>query len=263
MNNRWTRISALMRQDFYLSRRDVAVWSDLFFLTLINILVFGLIARHFAEGDPQASLFVLSGMVLWEIVRLGQYCFSLTTMMNVWSNNLSNLFIAPISQAEFVAANSLIAVVKAGFITTLAALVTWLCFDFNILSAGIAPLALAVVALLMCGVGLGMVLLGLVFKFGVRVQALTWSAVALYQPLLGVYVPLDVLPTPFRWLAELIPATHAFTGIRHALSGDGDVYGPLLLSVGYGAAALLVSFWLFARFHRHSMTTGQFARNDS
>jgi ABC-type multidrug transport system permease subunit len=263
MTNRWTRIKALVRQDVYLTRRDMAVWSDLFFLTFMNILVFGLIARHFADGDPQAARFVLSGMVLWEIVRLSQYCFSLTTMMNVWSNNLSNLFIAPISRAEFVAANSIIAVIKGLIITTLGATVTWLCFDFNILSVGIGPLALAVIALIMSGIALGLFLLGIVFQFGIRVQALTWSAVVLLQPLIGVYVPLDVLPTAVQWISHVVPATHAFIGIRHALTGEGDVYGPLVFAVAYGAVVLAAAYRLFGRFHRRSMTTGQFARNDS
>jgi ABC-2 type transport system permease protein len=263
MRNRWTRIRALIRQDFYLTRRDMAAWSDLFFFSLMNMLVFGLIARYFSHGDPQASRFVLSGMVLWEFVRLGQYCFSLTTMMNVWSRNLTNLFIAPISRSEFILANSLIAVSKSLVITSLSAVVAWACFDFDIFEVGAAPLVLATIGLLMFGITLGLVLMGLVFAFGVRVQALTWSAVVLFQPLLGVYVPLDVLPTPIRRLSEALPATHAFIGIRNALTHEGDVYGHLLLSVALGAIVLAAALWAFRAMHRHSMTTGQFARAES
>ncbi len=258
----WRRISGLIMQDLYMTRRESTLWADLFFFSIINVLVFGLIAKHFAGSDAEAGLFVVSGMLLWEIIRLCQYTVTVTSLWNVWSSNLSNLFIAPISLVEYAVGNILSATIKTIAILIPLSIATWLCFDFSILSIGMGPLILAVVNLVVFSASLGLILLGLIFRYGTRVQALAWSAVYLFQPLLGVYFPLDVLPRPFELIAQVIPATHTFQGVRNAILGTGDVYGPLLLSGAVGLVILVACYFAFAAWHRRSMVVGQFARNN-
>lgn len=257
----WRRIRSLVLQDLYMTKREVVLWIDLVFFSLVNVLVFGLIARFLTTENPAAGLYLLSGMLLWEVVRLTQYTVTMMSLWNLWSRNLSNLFIAPLSLAECASANMLSATLKTLAVFLPLILATNIVFDFNLLSGGAAPLALTFIALLIFSSALGLVLLGLVLRFGVRVQALAWSAVFLFQPLIGVYFPITVLPGFVQAISKMIPATHAFQGMRNALAGTGDVYGPLLLSMAMGAVALVLSYLALAALHRRSMVVGQFARN--
>lgn len=256
------RILALVKQDFYMTRREPTLWADLFFFSIVNVLVFGLLARQFSRDNPDAGLFVLSGMLLWEVIRLCQYTITVTSLWNVWSHNLANIFLSPVSLAEYVAGNVLSAAAKT--VVTLVPLVAIVAvvFDFSLLSVGLVPLLLAVLSLMLFAAALGLVLLGLVFRYGVRVQALAWSAVYLFQPLIGVYFPLDVLPRPVQWVATAVPATHAFAAIRNSLDGTGSVYGLLLLSLGMGVAAFGGCTLAFVALHRGALVSGQLARND-
>jgi len=246
-----------------MTRRETTLWADLFFFSTINLLVFGLIARHFTGSDPTAGTYVLSGMLLWEIIRLCQYTVTVTSLWNLWSNNLSNLFITPVSLTEFVLGNVLSAAAKTMFTFAPLALATVVVFDFNILDAGILPLSLALLILMVFACSLGLLLLGLIFRYGVRVQAAAWSAVYLFQPVIGVYFPLSVLPDSVEAAAQIIPATHVFIGVRNAVLDTGAIYPPLLLGGAMSLVGFAAGYAAFVAFFRRSKFVGQFARLES
>ena len=92
--------------------------------------------------------------------------------------------------------------------------------------------------LIVLGWSLGLVVSGLVLRFGQGAEGLAWAVVFLIQPVSGVYYPISVLPDWLQIIAAGLPASYVFEGMR-ALLIDGTFRADLL------AAALALNLvWL-------------------
>lgn len=259
----WHRIKALLWQEFYLTRRSLEVIMDVFFYSLLSVLLFGWLSTFLAQSMPfPARHYLLLGIVLWEVIRVAQYSLSVGAMWNVWSRNLSNLFIAPLSMAEYLGTAVLSATVKAVVVLTLVATIAAVAFGFSLAELGWANLALFTVNLLLFAFATGLIILGLIFQFGTRLQALAWGLIAIFQPLSAAFFPVAVLPQPLRAIAYALPPTYVFEAARAALSDPRVNWQLTGLALGLNAAYLLLSLAAFAWCLRRSQETGQFARNE-
>src|SRR5207302_118725 len=163
---------ASLLQELFITRRSLEVIVDLFFMSLMTVIVFGFVSRFLVGAlNANTGLYLLLGMVLWEIVRVNQYSLSVGSLWNIWSRNLSNMFIAPLSVTEYVAAHMLSGLIKTvitfGMICTIAAYG----FHFNVLRLGLLNLVLFFVNLTVFAWAVGLVLLGVIFLAGTRIRS--------------------------------------------------------------------------------------------
>src|SRR4051812_13499957 len=203
------RIGALLLEEFYITRRSGEVILDLFFLSLMSVVVFGFYSLFLSsrvEG-PEAH-YLLLGMLLWEVVRVTQYSISVGAMWEVWSRNLTNLFVTPLQLQEYFAAAVISGAIKSAIILATVSLIAAVLFDFDITDVGIANLALAFLNLSVFAIAVGLVILGIIFRYGTRIQALAWGVIFLFQPLTAVYFPLQTLPSVLRSFAHILPPTY-------------------------------------------------------
>lgn len=119
---------------------------------------------------------------------------TLGSLWNIWSRNLSNIFIAPISLAEYITAHTLSGILKALLVLGVNAVLSIYVFGFNLFDMGLPTLALAFINFSLFAYALGIFLLGLIWQYGTRIQAVSWSLVGLIQPLVAAFYPLEVLP---------------------------------------------------------------------
>lgn len=258
------RVRAMVLQDFYIIRQDILARSDIVFFSFLNLFVLGGIGVHLSGGTSSIEgESLLVGLLMWEVVRPCQYLLTSLSLWNLYSRNLSNLFIAPLSVGEFVAGSVLSAVYKTLILFVPLCVVARVVFDFNVFSIGVGLLAIAIVTLLLFASAIGLVLTGVVFQFGLRVQALSWAAVFLFQPLIGVYFPVDVLPRVLQVVAHGLPATHTFDAIHNALDGTGSVLRPALVGFVLVIVMFTASIKVFDISCQRSRVSGQFARNNS
>ena len=110
---------------------------------------------------------------------------------------------------------------------------------------------------------IGTAILGLIFRYGTRIQALAWGLIPVFQPLSGAFYPLDVLPLPLQWIAYLFPPTFTFEAARYSLvhhTIHWQLFGiSLAENILYGIVCML----FFGRMFKKSLDTGQFARNEA
>jgi ABC-2 type transport system permease protein len=168
----------------------------------------------------------------------------------------------PISTAEYLIAQVIASVVRSMAVIGFLGLGTYLVFHFNVLHLGILNLILFGTNLLLFSCWLGIALLGLVFRYGQRIQALTWYAVFIFQPLTAAFFPVAVLPGFLQGFAYALPPTYVFEGARQALT-TSRINWPYIamafvLNILYSALAIII----FRYFFRRSKEIGQFARND-
>lgn len=259
----WHRIKAILLQEYFIPKRSLEVIFDLFFTAVLSVLVFGFVAVYLARtAATPAPQYLLVGILLWEIIRVGQYSISVGAMWNVWSRNLSNLFIAPLSISEYLVTHVLSASLKAVVNLAVVAGLAALLFGFNLLVIGTANLALYFVNLLAFAVSSGIVILGLIFRFGTRIQALAWGLISLFQPLTAVIFPVNVLPRWLQYVAYAFPPTHVFEAARASLTDPAVQWGPTLIAFGLNGLYFLAGLWFFYAMYEKSKATGQFARNE-
>ncbi len=82
---------------------------------------------------------------------------------------------APLRVSEYLFAQGLSGVVKAVLIIAVSGVMSELMFDFDLLEIGIVPLLLTFASFVVFAFATGVAVLGLIFRFGTRIQALAWG----------------------------------------------------------------------------------------
>lgn len=260
---KWRAIYAVFQQDLYITKASLEVILDIFVFTLVNILLFGFLSTYLAQSaDKLLAESLLLAVVFWEVIRITQYSMSVSTMWNVWSHNLCNMFIAPIQVHEYLLAHFLSAATKSFLLLVSAFILAYYVFGLNILGLGLFPVAFSYLNMVIFGTGLGLVLIGLVFRFGVRIQALTWGTIYLIQPLCAVFFPVHVLPSFLQPVAYAFPVTYFFEWLR-ALHTGGFYSSPKVFAAFvFNICFLAVCAYVFSRLLAASKQSGQLVRND-
>lgn len=264
---RLDRIIAILWRELFVTVHSTEVIVDIIFYPLVNVVVFGFLSLYLSGGNSNAGTaghYVLLGMVLWQIIWIVQYSITLGSLWNVWSRNLSNMFIAPLRVTEYLFAQGLSGVIKAIVIVGVAGLMSDLLFGFDLFEIGIGPLLLSFASFVIFAFATGVAVLGMIFRFGTRIQALAWGLIAIFQPLSAAFYPVHVLPPVLRYIAYIFPPTLTFEAARWGMLHDHAVEWRLFgISFAENVIYFLLCVWLFKRLYRKSRDTGQFARNEA
>jgi ABC-2 type transport system permease protein len=258
------RIRAVLLQEAYIMARSVEVLVDLPLWSLVTAVVFGFVTRFLSQVmTPIVAQYLYMGTLLWEIIRVAQYSMSVGALWNVWSHNLNNMFITPLSMVEYVIAQMLSAAVKALILFGIMLVIAAVVFDFNLLNIGPTNLLLLFFNLLFFAYSVGLLILGIILRLGTRIQALAWGLVLIFQPLTAAYYPLAVMPPPLQVVARAFPPTYVFESARAALAAPADVdWTSHTIAAAENIVYFAVATAFFATMYRRSRQSGQFARNE-
>jgi len=257
------RIKAVLLQELYITARSVEVIVDLPFWSVMTVVVFGFVTRFLSSVmNPTVAHYLYLGTLMWEIMRVAQYSMSLSVLWNVWSHNFSNMFITPLSMFEYVLAQVISGAVKAVVLFGLVALVAATLFDFNMFSMGLGNLTLLFLNLLFFAYSIGLLILGIIFRLGTRIQALAWGLVLIFQPLTAAYYPLSVMPPVLQSVARLFPPTYVFEAARAGLEDPSIRWTDIGIATAENVVYFGLAVWFFNFMYRRSRQTGQFARNE-
>ncbi len=226
---RFHRIWALVYRHLCLYKRSAARLMEVFYWPLLDLLVWGFLTVYLQQVRTTlpAVAFLLGAMILWDILYRSQQGISISFLEEVWSRNLLNLFVTPLRAGEFLLATILISTGKVVASAVVTVLLAWLFYSFNLFILGVAliPFVLSLVAL---GWAIGIATTAMVLRYGQKAEVTAWALAFLIQPIAAVFYPVSVLPIWLQPLANLIPATHVFEGMR-AVILTGIFPGRLLL----------------------------------
>lgn len=257
------RIIAIIQQEYYITKRSLEVIIDLFFFSSITIIVFGFVSKYLAGSvNPTGAYYLIIGLFLWEIVRIGQYSVTVSVLWNVWSRNLSNMFVSPISALEYLLALMLSSALKVFVVLIILGIILNFFFGLNIFRLGLTNLLLYFTNLILFSWAIGVLLTGVIFRFGTRIQAMSWGFIFLFQPLSAAFFPVSVLPDFVQKVAYSIPATYVFEAARKSYTDQTVDWGSFRIALLLNIIYLTVAFAVFYIMFRKSRQTGQFARNE-
>lgn len=259
---KWNHVKGLLIQEFFITLRSYEVILDIFVLPSMLILVFGFLSVYLAGAlGSSVAYSLLTGMLLWQIIFVVQYSASVSSLWNIWSRNLSNMFVAPISLYEYLSAQAISALIKSlsVFFPT-SFLVIWM-FHLNIYTMfGIGNLIFFLLILSLFAFALGVIILGLIFRFGVRIQAFAWGLLPVFQPLVAAFYPVSILPQPLQVISYLLPPTYVFEAMRASVGSSVIQWQSIGISFASSIVYLLFAIWFFNKMFNQSKEVGQFAR---
>ncbi len=260
---KWRNIYAILLQEYYMVRGSLEIIFDIFLYTLASIVIFGFIASFLGGGSNGRTVqTLLITVTFWEALRINQYSTSVSTLWNMWAHNLSNMFIAPLKMSEYLTAHVISATAKSATMLVSAFVVSRWVFGINMLELGIGTILFAYLNMIIFATAIGLLLIGLVFQYGNRVQAITWGLIFLIQPLCAVFFPIKTLPAGLAIMSRLIPVSYIFEWLRAVYLHQS--YSGRTIGFAFLANLLLlgICMYIFSLQVKAAKKSGQFVRND-
>ncbi|MDH3900624.1 MAG: ABC transporter permease [Gammaproteobacteria bacterium] len=210
------RINAMVLRYSYLVRRSWPRILELVYWPAVQLILWGFITEFFLTNSTwlaQASGVLLAAVILWDVLFRGQLGVSLAFFEEMYSRNLGHLFASPLRAVELVGALLLISFIRTLIGVGGAALLAMPLFDFSIFGLGL-PLLAFFFNLLVMGWAIGLLVSGLVLRYGLGAESLAWVAIFAIAPVSGIYYPIAVLPDWLQTVAWALPSSHVFEGMR-------------------------------------------------
>lgn len=245
------RIYAMILRYWFLLRRSWPRLLELAYWPTMQMLLWGFINQYMAQNSSMAALgagMLVSAVLLWDVLFRGQLGVSVSFLEEMWSRNLGQLFVTPLRPIEWVAALTIISLLRTVVGVLPAALLAAPLFGYSVFDAGPA-LALFFANLLIMGWWLGLIVVALILRCGMGAEGLAWMLVFLLAPVGAAFYPVAVLPGWLQTIALTLPAAHVFEGMRAVLAGAPVPWGHMgwaalsnLAFFGVGMAAFLWAF---------------------
>lgn len=212
-------------------------WNRIFELVYwpsIQMVLWGFISE-FLRGNStwvaQAAGVLIASVLLWDVLFRGQLGVSISFMEEMWSRNLGHLFTSPLRPLEFATALMAMSLIRTLIGIVPATLLAIPLYHFSIFDMGL-PLIAFFLNLLVMGWALGLVLSGVILRYGQSAESLAWLAVFMLAPISAIYYPVTVLPSWLQTIAMTLPSTHVFEGMRAAMFDHVVRYDHLAWAAG-------------------------------
>ncbi|WP_421708244.1 ABC transporter permease [Algihabitans sp.] len=252
------RIGAVVLRHLYLLRTSWPRIFELMYWPTIQMVLWGFITLFLLQHSSliaQATGVLISAVLLWDVLFRGQLGFSLSFLEEIWSRNLANLAVSPLTPGEFLSALMVLSLLRTLIGVLPAAGLAILFYEVSIFEMGL-PLLAFFTCLLVMGWAIGMAVCALILRVGQGAESVAWLAIFLIAPVSAIYYPVDVLPAVLQWIAWTLPTAPTFEGMR-ALLMEGVFRGDLLLhALVLNAAYLVVGCGLFLWSYRVARARG-------
>lgn len=258
------RINALLIRHLYLYQRSVPRLMDIFFWPILELFLWGFLGLYLQQlnitGMNIVTIF-LGALIFWNFLNQAQHSTFITFLEEIWERNLLNIFVSPLTTAEFLASTLFLSIIRIILIGIVMSFLAFVCYHLNFFSFGFYIIPFAV-NLLLFGWALGLFTIGLILQWGTSAQNLAFGIVFLIQPFSAVFYPVSVLPETIRWIAYLLPPSYIFEGMREVIH-TGAL--PLeLLTTGFliNIAYIVFALWFFFFMFNKAKQSGKLMKLD-
>ncbi len=249
----WRRISAMILRHLYVMRRSWPRLLELAYWPLFQMILWGFITVFFLSHSSwvaQAAGVLITAVLLWDVLFRANLGLSISFIEEMWSRNLGQLFVSPLRPYEMVASLVTMSLIRTLIGVIPAALLALPFYDVWVFGMGL-PLLAFFTNLLIMGWSVGLLVSGLLLRFGLGVESLCWLGIFLFAPISGVYYPISVLPEWLQPVSWSLPSAYVFEGMRAVLFEETfrtDLFwsavGLNLLYLGASTAFFLYMFRL-------------------
>jgi ABC-2 type transport system permease protein len=249
------RVMAVVLRHVFLLRSSWPRILELSYWPIMQMLLWGFMTVYLAGQSSliaQASGLLIAAVLLWDVLFRSQLGLAISFLEEIWSRNLGHILVSPIRPAEYVLSLIVMSLIRTILGVVPAALLAIVLYEYSIFAMGL-PLLAFFVNLLALGWSVGLMICGIILRWGLGAESMAWLVMFAVAPICGIYYPVSVLPEWLQAIAWLIPASHVFEGMRAVLV-EGTFRTDLMLNASllnlvYIAAGAVV-FLLFFRSAR-------------
>jgi ABC-2 type transport system permease protein len=254
------RVVAVVLRDFYVMRRSVMRLLEIVYWPTVELLIWGYLSVFLqARRVPAVVAVLLGGVLLWQVLFRSQTEVSIAFLEDIWSRNLLNVFVAPLTAGEYLTGIIAFGALKLVANVLLMAGLALGLYGFGVTRLG--PALLPFMALLLLfGWSLAIITIGVILRFGQGAEIVAWALAFAFQPFSAVFYPVSVLPPLMRAVAYAVPSSYVFEGMRGVLAGHGLHWSTLGAAAGLDLLYVVGSLWFFARMLRRVRASGGLSR---
>jgi len=252
------RIAALVLRYLYLLRSSWPRIIEIAYWPTMQMIIWGFVSQHFSCSSPEltAGGILISVVLVWDCLFRSHISYTLSFLEELWSRNLGNLFVSPLRPRELIAALATISMMRTLIGMLPAALLAIPFFGVSVFDMGL-PLLGFFLNLVLTGWAISQFVTGILIRYGLGAESLTWVLPFLIAPFSCIYYPLSTLPEWMQSIAVFIPTTYVFEGMR-ALLVDGNFETGLMvkgftLNILYLIFGLIAFFISFQAARRHGL----------
>ncbi|MBI4067114.1 ABC transporter permease [Candidatus Gottesmanbacteria bacterium] len=255
------RLYAIILRQLYVFVASLGRSSDTLFWPVVNLFLWGYLSIYFSQkGGINLLASLLTGYLLWMFLQRSQEDLSVGLLEDLWSRNFINIFATPITIWEY-----LLGLITTGCLKLLGSfflvvILTYLLFAFNIFSLGIY-LVPFIFNLLLTGWWTGIMINGLIIRFGFEVEALSWTMIFLLMPFSGVFYPVDVLPTWMQTISYILPSSYVFSGMRKLIQDGIFDWNLFVVSLILNIFFMLLSLLFYKKMFDIAKEKGYLVKN--
>ncbi len=250
------RINALVVRHLYLFKRSLPRLLDIFFWPVVTLLTWGFLTVYLEAvsfNNVNIVSVLLGAIILWELLQRMQGAVAITFLEDVWERNFLNLFVTPLTIAEFLTSTVILGIIRLAGVLAVVSILSVLLYHYSIFSLGFYFLPFLAV-LMMFGFAMGLFNMAIILRFGTSAQILAFGLIFLVQPFSAVFYPVSALPESLQFFAYILPSTYVFEGMR-AVINTGTLPFDLLtkgliLGFLYMAAMIFFFYKMFAHVKR-------------
>jgi ABC-2 type transport system permease protein len=255
----WHRVGAMLLRHWYLLTSSWPRLLEMVYWPALTLISWGFL-QSYISGN--ASFFAKAGgtligaVILWDILFRGQLGFSISFLEEMWSRNLGNLMMSPLTPFEFLLSLMIMSLIRLAIGIVPMAVMASVFFHFNLLGLGFALVAFFC-NLIFTSWAVGIMVSGLVVRNGMGAESLAWTLVFILLPLACVYYPVSVLPHWLQGVAWLLPPTYVFEGMR-ALMIDKVFRADLMIeALAINAGLFVVAIVVFVALLNSARSAGK------
>ena len=252
------RVSALVLRYLYLLRSSWPRIIEIAYWPTMQMVIWGFVSQHFSSSSPEltAGGILISVVLVWDCLFRSHISYTLSFLEELWSRNLGNLFVSPLRPSELIIALASISMMRTLIGMLPAALLAIPFFGVSVFDMGF-PLLGFFLNLVLTGWAISQFVTGILIRYGLGAESLTWVLPFLIAPFSCIYYPLSTLPDWMQSIAVFIPTTYVFEGMR-ALLLDEVFRSDLMikgfsLNIAYLTAGVCVFFASFKAARRHGL----------
>jgi len=209
------RVTALLLRYFYLLRSSWPRLLEIAYWPTIQMIIWGFTSVYFSDSSPEltAGGILISAVLVWDSLFRSHISYTLSFLEEMWSRNLANLFVSPLRSWELILALATISMIRTLIGMTPAALLAIPFFGVSVFEMGL-PLLGFFLNLVLTGWSISQVVTGILLRYGLGAESLTWMLPFLLAPFSCIYYPLETLPGWMQGVAEFLSTTYIFEGMR-------------------------------------------------
>jgi len=213
------RVWAMMLRYLYILRSSWPRTLELLYWPTLQVLIWGFMSQFFFQNSSyiaRAFGVLLGAVMLWDLMFRSQLGLTISFLEEMWSRNLSHLFVTPLRAYEWVVSLLAMSALRAIFGLVPAALLAIVLYHYSIFAMGL-PLVAFCIVLMTTGWAIGLAICGLILRHGVGAESLAWTVIFSVSPISCVYYPVTILPHWLQFVAWSMPQTYVFEGMRAEL----------------------------------------------